>query len=180
MRRRILIVGLVSLCLVVWSEVSRGADVVTYGSYAMVLCKWLYRDGMEAVGDGSDVDQSMEALSSIGVSPSHPWEADLPISDSDIAKILNAMITAAKRIRIPCTPERAVDLVAATSIELGLSGRDIYFTAYQIMGWSWSPFTPGPGGTLSGGTLPPVEEVTGDTIDDSSDEEEEDVISTSQ
>jgi hypothetical protein len=159
MNRRILLICVVGLTLLTWVGTARGVDRVTHGAYASVLCKWMYREGAKQVGDGTDVPQSMKALSSVGIEPkASSWGAEWPMSDADIANVLKGMIKVTKAIKIPITPERGVDLVAATSIELGLSGRDVYLMALPMMGWTWSPYMPRGGKPPVGGPLPSVEE----------------------
>jgi hypothetical protein len=164
MRFRFLMIGFLCLSILSLTEISVGARVITQGAYAQVLCKWLFRDGVRMAGDGTDMKASVLALATLGIEAQESWQADQPISDSDIAVIVKSVIMSTRSRHISCTPERGVDLVAATSIELGLSGRDVYLMAFPIMGWTWSPFVPRSGGTVRGGTIPTIEEATDEDV----------------
>lgn len=153
-RRHFMLVVMVSGVLL-WGLALSSASAVTQGEYAVELAK-RFNDicgCRPSVCDGSDPSACAEGLARLGIEPPGGWRLSDPMTDSDIADVTDDVILAAKDGKLgTCTPQRAVDMVAATSIALGLSGRDVYLTAYQRLGYYFPPTIPSVGGS-GGGTV---------------------------
>jgi hypothetical protein len=95
----------------------------------------------------------IDALRAVGIEPPGGWRPDQPVTDAILSDLTEDVILAAKEGRIPFTPQRAVDLLAAACIDLGLAGLDVYVTGYAFLGYYFPPQVPP--GAGSGGVASP-------------------------
>jgi hypothetical protein len=137
----------VGFLIVACAAAAYGAATVTQAQFAAALGK------KYGVCDGSNVKACIEALTKAGIEPPGGWQPDQPINCMDLT---DSAILAAKDGKLSLTPQRAVDLLAATCTDVGLSGRDVYATAYTAAGYYFPPTIPGGGGVGGGVVLSPA------------------------
>ncbi len=144
--RATFLLGALFVALWCWAGIGSAAPApVTQGQLAGELGKRL------GVCDGGAA--CVEALRAMGIEPPGGWQPGKPVSASDLADLTEDVILAAKEGRVPFTPQRAVDLLAAACIDLGLMTWDVYVTAYGALGYYFPPQIPP--GAGSGGVGSP-------------------------
>ncbi|MGQ9653922.1 MAG: hypothetical protein ACUVXD_07630 [Thermodesulfobacteriota bacterium] len=147
--RATFLVGALCLAVCSWAGIVSAAPApVTQGQLAGELGKRL------GVCDGGPA--CVEALRALGIEPPGGWQPGKPVSAVDLADLTDDVILAAKEGKIPFTPQRAVDLLAAACIDLGLMTWDVYVTAYGALGYYFPPQIP-PGAGSGGWALRPGE-----------------------
>jgi hypothetical protein len=105
--------------------------------------------------DGVDINVLFLNLAGAGIEPPGGWNPEAPMTQEAIADITDDVILAAREGLIACDPQRGVDLIAATTTELGLGGEPVYATAYDRLGYYFPPSVPSGGG--GGSILSPSE-----------------------
>ncbi len=143
--RRWLLTALAGALVAAWSGVGDGAAPVTQGQLVVALAKRLSACGTAPCKD-NDPSGCAQTLKSLGLEPPGGWRLDQVVTEAALTDLTDDVIGAAKEGRMACTPQRAVDLMAAAAIDVGLGGRDVYLSAYTTMGFYFPPSSPVGGG----------------------------------
>ena len=140
----IVVIGLV---LHGWAGVGLCAngEPVTQLEYAAALGMKFSEAGV-LPWDGVDINVLFLNLAGAGIEPPGGWNPEAPMTPEAISDITDDVIVAAREGKIACDPQRGVDLVAATTTELGIGGEPVYTAAYDRLGYYFPPSVPSGGG----------------------------------
>jgi hypothetical protein len=116
----------------------------TQADFAVALGKRL------GLCDGTDAYDCINALKAAGIECPDGWRPDQPMTCACVSDLTDDVIVWAKPDSIPLMPQRAVDLLAATALDLGLCVKEIYVAAYDRLGYYFPPSIPALGGSSGG------------------------------
>jgi hypothetical protein len=147
--RRVTVLSAIGFVIWGWAFSGFGAAPGTQGQLAECLCQKLTSCAGKAFASlqAKELSALIQALAELGIEPPDGWQPEKPLREGDCADLTEDTIQASQHARLPCSPQQAVDAVAAAC---GCAGMGVGEVISRAAAWGYF-FPPTPGGGGGGG-----------------------------